>query len=76
MFSYYLTLTLYFQWAPRHPAAGGQVPGVRPGPPGASEGHYDLHAPDQVHVQQPRLGAAGQQETESELKADEFPKLK
>lgn len=52
------------------------MPGVRPGAPGAREGHYDLHAPDQVHVQQPRLRAAGQQETESELKVDKFPKLK
>ena len=29
----------------------GQVRGVRPCAPGSCQGHYDLHAPDEVHVQ-------------------------
>ena len=39
---------------------------VRPRPAGAGQGHHDLHAPDKVHVQQPRQRAAAtKQEAES-----------
>ena len=54
------------QWSPGDPAAGGQVSAVRPRPVGAGQGHHDLHAPDKVHVQQPRQRAAApKQEAES-----------
>ena len=62
----FLLYFIYFQWSPRDPEAGGQVSAVWPGPAGSGEGHHDLHAPDQVHVQQPsKRAAAAQQEAES-----------
>ena len=41
------------------------MPTVRPRSVGVSEGHHDLHAPDQVYVLQPSYRGALQQETES-----------
>ena len=40
---------------------------LRPRAPGVSERHHDLHATDEVHVQQHDEHGAGQQETQGGL---------
>ena len=57
-----------FQWTSGDSETGGQVPAVWPSSPGPGQGHHDLHATNQVHVLQPCLQWASQQETESELR--------
>ena len=52
--SFVRSLILFpFQWSPGNLEAGGQVSALRPGATGPGQGYHDLHAPDQIHVQQP-----------------------
>ena len=49
-------LNFSFQWSPRGPSERGQVHPVRSRSPGPRQGRDELHAADEVHVQQPHRG--------------------
>ena len=64
----------FFQWAPRSSSKRGKVFSIWPCTPGPGQGCDELHAPDEVHVQQ--LGRysnrASLQEAQSQLTISAF----